>query len=156
VGKARLILIQWRKMNKKLKQFVRFLPPLLWMVFIFYLSSRQKLAVSPNYWFSFFVFKSLHIIEYGTLFFLWFLALAEAERSLGGRKKRIRLAIYISFLYAISDELHQTLVPTREGRGRDVFIDLLGIILFWKIFLRKFEQIIKNNRWLGKIIFLNE
>ncbi|MFH1601704.1 MAG: VanZ family protein [Candidatus Shapirobacteria bacterium] len=122
-------------MKTKAKRALRFLGPILWMAFIFYLSSRQRIAVSSNYWLSFFIFKTLHIIEYGILFFFWYSALYD-------RKDRLRLAIIFSFLYAVFDELHQKFVPTREGKVRDVFIDLLGIIIFWQVFLNRLEKTI--------------
>lgn len=141
-------------MSKKLKKVLRFLPPFAWMVFIFFLSSQQKIAVSSNYWFSFFIFKSLHIIEYGTLFILWYFALDRANFDSDENKKRLRLAIILSFIYAIFDEFHQTLVPSREGRARDIFIDFLGIILFWKFFLEKIKALVRENKYLKKLFIL--
>lgn len=139
-------------MKSKLKKQLRFLPPLLWMTLIFYLSSRQRLAVSGNYLVSFVVFKTLHIIEYGFLFFLWCLALRENGPGLYKNKKSIKLAAIISILYGMFDELHQTLVPTREGRLRDVFIDSLGVFIFWKFFLNKAEELLKRNKFLKRIV----
>ncbi|MBL7078628.1 VanZ family protein [Candidatus Shapirobacteria bacterium] len=130
-------------MSKKLKKSLRFLFPFVWMSFIFYLSSRQKIAVSSSYWFSFFVFKSLHLIEYGVLFLLWYFALSN-------QKKKLKLAIAFSLLYAIFDEFHQTLIPSRQGKVRDVFIDFLGIIIFWRFFLTKIEVAVKSQVWLKK------
>ncbi|MFH1781684.1 MAG: VanZ family protein, partial [Patescibacteria group bacterium] len=40
-------------------------------------------------------------------------------------KSKIKALIFV-LLYGISDEIHQFLVPGRESRIRDVFIDLLG------------------------------
>ena len=37
----------------------------------------------------------------------------------------------LSFLYAISDEINQTFVPTRSGNLEDILIDGLGIALFF-------------------------
>jgi len=115
-------------MNKRAKATLRFLPPLIWMGFIFYLSSRQKIAVSSHYWISFFIFKSLHIIEYGILFLLWYWALGE-------NKKGVRIAAWLAIIYGLSDEIHQGFVPTREGRVRDILIDALGVWLFYRYLL---------------------
>ena len=44
----------------------------------------------------------------------------------------------LSFLYAVSDEFHQSFVPGRSASIRDVLIDTIGIIGFYiaaKIFV---------------------
>ena len=98
------------------------------MLFIFGLSSQQKIAVSQSYWLSFLIFKTLHVIEYGILFLLWDLALFP------GRKRRY-WAFVLAILYGGLDELHQHFVPTRHGCLRDVFIDALGIFITFRWFL---------------------
>lgn len=40
--------------------------------------------------------------------------------------KVLLLAIFISFLYACSDEIHQMLVPGRSGQIKDVLLDTIG------------------------------
>lgn len=42
-------------------------------------------------------------------------------------KKRILISIIIGFLYAISDEIHQSFIPNRSARAIDVFLDTLGV-----------------------------
>jgi len=113
-------------LKKRYGAFYYWAPALFWMVLIFTLSSKQRIAVSPQYWANFFVFKSLHVIEYAALFGLLLRAIA------GGKKPTHTQYLYafiFSVLYAISDELHQTFVPTREGTLRDVLIDTTGITL---------------------------
>jgi len=116
-------------------------PAIALMVTIFFLSSRQRIAVSEVYTINFIVFKSLHVIEYATLFFLVFRGY---YRTLSHKNmNRIYLyAIGTTFLYAVSDEFHQTFVPTRTGTVRDVFIDSIGILLcfqYTKINLAKLK-----------------
>ena len=116
-------------------------PAIALMVTIFFLSSRQRIAVSEVYTINFIVFKSLHVIEYATLFFLVFRGY---YRTLSHKNmNRIYLyAIVTTFLYAVSDEFHQTFVPTRTGTVRDVFIDSIGILLcfqYTKINLAKLK-----------------
>lgn len=41
-------------------------------------------------------------------------------------KKRMLISIIIGFLYAISDEIHQSFIPNRSARAIDVFLDTLG------------------------------
>lgn len=112
---------------KKIKKLLPYLPPLIWMSLIFIASSQHKVGMGGSYWVSFIIFKTIHIIEYGILYTLWRLALKNSNYA-------DQFSILISFFYAISDELHQTLVPTRQGTVRDVIIDLIGILLFSKFF----------------------
>ncbi len=108
---------------KKATKYLRFLPALIWMSLIFWASSQHKVGMGGNYWVNFAIFKTLHVIEYGVLYSLLRLGLGE-------RKSANKLAIIIATLYGMSDEFHQTLVPTREGTIRDVIIDFFGIIIF--------------------------
>lgn len=41
-------------------------------------------------------------------------------------KRLVLLAIFLSFLYACSDEIHQLFVPGRSGQISDVLLDTLG------------------------------
>jgi VanZ family protein len=107
---------------------------------IFFLSSIPKISKGGNPVFSFLFFKSLHLIEYGVLFLLTRRALSHYLRP---PHKKIRfgfLSLSISpalvsflfvLLYGASDEFHQTWVPSRQGRPRDVMIDGLGGLLAW-------------------------
>lgn len=97
------------------------LPAIVWMIVIFLLSSRQSVSVSPDYWLNFLFFKTLHVVEYAILFILY-------TRGLGGR---FSYAFLLTILYAVTDEIHQTAVPTREGRVRDVIIDGIGAGIAW-------------------------
>lgn len=51
------------------------LPAILWMTLIFYLSSRQRVAVSNTYIINFMFFKFLHVTEYSILYTLVYRAL---------------------------------------------------------------------------------
>ena len=44
-------------------------------------------------------------------------------------KKKLIFALWIGFIYAMSDEIHQTFVPGRSGQMTDVMLDSLGILL---------------------------
>ena len=123
------------------KTIFRFLPALIWMALIFYGSSRQKVAITENYWLSFAFFKSLHIIEYGILFLFWRFALF-------GKTYGVKAAIVFSIFYGITDEFHQSFMPGREGRLRDVFIDALGVLIFWRFILNKLEITCNKNKIL--------
>ncbi len=117
-------------MFNKIEDFLTYwLPPILWMVLIFYLSSLESARISDQKILNFLFFKSLHVVAYSSLYFLTFRAFNTFKEL--SVKKIFIIAFFISFLYAIVDELHQTFVPTREGKIRDVFIDLAGISLMY-------------------------
>lgn len=117
-------------------------PPLALMGFIFFLSSQERVGVSDEFVVNFIVFKSLHIIEYALLQFLVFRAL---YRTFSGKNTNhiLLLAFVITFLYAITDEFHQTLVPTRNGTIIDIGIDSIGILLsvsYTKLYLEQIRR----------------
>ena len=108
-----------------MKKIIKFIPAILWMSFIFYLSSRQTTGIGgDSYWLRFFILKSFHVIEYAILFILIYFALQKPKTS-----------ILISYLYGVSDEIHQYFVIGRTSRFRDTLFDLLGILIGF-IFLK--------------------
>ena len=116
-------------------------PAIALMVTIFILSSQQRVAVSEVYTVNFIVFKSLHVIEYATLFFLIFRGYYRTM-SHKNMSKIFTYAVVTTLLYAMSDEFHQTFIPTRTGTVRDIFIDSIGILLcfqYTKINLAKLK-----------------
>jgi len=115
-------------MNKFLKYW---LPVVIWAGFIFYLSSIPNLrsGLEPD----FFLRKLAHIIEYAILVFLSFRALYNGQQF--SLKKSLVLAFIFSFLYAISDEFHQTFIINRDGNIKDILVDSMGII--FAVFLIK-------------------
>lgn len=117
------------------EKILRFIPSLIWMIIIFYFSSRQTTGVQGTFTQRFLILKSLHLVEYAILFILFYFGF-----------KKIKPSLFTAYLYALSDEFHQMFVPGREGRVRDTFIDLLGI--FIGIFLIRyiFPIITKLNR----------
>lgn len=117
-------------MVKRYKSLIRFIPPLIWMGLIFFASSQHKIGMGGSYWVSFAIFKTLHMIIYGLLYLFWYLALYNSDYN-------SIYAIVISALYGLTDEIHQSFVPTREGTLRDVIINFIGIIIF-VLFLRDF------------------
>ena len=69
---------------------------------------------------------SLSTIYHLSIFFAFtfFLTLAIKPKNLN--KKTIAIIIFISLIYAISDEFHQLFVPGRFASLRDVAIDMIG------------------------------
>ena len=115
-----------------MSKFIKYwMPPIIWMAFIFFLSSRQKISVADEYILNFLLFKTLHMIEYAFLFFLFFRAYHHSNDDKKSLQKILALAFFSAIIFAISDEVHQLFVPTREGTVRDVFIDSLGIFIMF-------------------------
>jgi VanZ family protein len=89
--------------------------------------------------------KCAHVGEYAVLAVLVWLALRGAGRIApkGWVNRHAITAMAIVVLYAATDELHQTIVPTRIGTPVDVLIDtaggLLGLGVVWILgkFFRK-------------------
>lgn len=117
--------------NKFLKYWI---PVLIWAGFIFWLSSIPNLKSGLEQ--DLILRKIAHILEYAILTFLLYRAFRpEADQFKPGKQekrafiKALMLAIIIAFLYALSDEYHQTFVFGREGKLGDVGIDSVGILL---------------------------
>ncbi len=101
-------------------KYLKYLPPILWMALIFYLSSKTDLPSVTNYFWEFIYKKSGHLFVYFILTLIWIWTLT---------RDRLKNSILLSFAYAYIDEIHQLFVPGRTGLLRDVYIDLLGILL---------------------------
>ena len=99
------------------------LPPVAMMAVIFALSSLP--ASDDPHGFLYVASRKLaHVCEYALLLALWWRAL----RTRMSDARALSLALGITFLYAVSDELHQTLVSGRAGRALDVGIDMVGAL----------------------------
>lgn len=59
--------------------------------------------------------------------------------------KLLLISIFLAFLYACSDEIHQLFIIGRTGRVLDVFIDTLGasagVILYYFLFRKKLKEV---------------
>ena len=123
-GKWRDVLVYW-------------LPPLLWMALIFTLSAQPDLPHAPGPWFDTLIKKSAHAVAFGTLTWLY---LRLGRRYRLDRGWALWGSAGLAFLYAVSDEFHQTFVPGRSGRLMDVAIDILGILIaigLWRWLARR-------------------
>lgn len=121
-------------------KFVRYwLPVVIWMTVIFFLSGRESVQVADEPLINFLFFKTLHVIEYAILFVLYYRAL-----------KNKTAALLLTLLYAATDEIHQLFVPTREGKLRDVIIDAIGAGVSWILITHLLPQAPKKLRALAK------
>jgi VanZ family protein len=108
-----------------IRRIAHWLPPMAWAGLIFYLSSRSYIPVEPP--FPHFD-KLVHAVEYGVLCILLARAIQPGKiSSITGTT--LMMAILASFLYGVSDEIHQAFVPMRSCDFFDALFDLLGAIL---------------------------
>ena len=110
-----------------MKIVIYWLPSVLWMGMIFFLSSRASVRVSDTQAIQFLFFKTLHVVEYAILYTLLFRALKNTYPAPLWQNRYN--AFLFAVVYGMTDELHQMFVPTREGAFRDVIIDTIGISL---------------------------
>jgi len=103
--------------------------------FIFFLSAIPDLKSGLDTTLDIILRKIAHATEFGVLAYLIFLALANFKLS---TKKSLLFALILAFLYAASDEFHQSFVPGREMALIDFLVDATGAILsFYLIFLQQ-------------------
>lgn len=87
--------------------------------------------------------KGAHLFVYTILGSLLALNISEYCKD---KRKMALLALFMSFLYACSDEVHQLFIVGRSGQVSDVLLDMIGagigilIVLFVVRMLMKNEQ----------------
>jgi len=120
------------------------IPVILWMMVIFYLSHQvasesNELSMGITkvlFEVASMIFPSLeielfnHVIRKNAHFIAYFiLGLLTINAIYWNKKfghKAFIIALIISILYAVSDEIHQLFIPGRAGRLVDVLIDAFG------------------------------
>lgn len=109
-------------------------PAIFWMALIFFLSSLEQLPSPEQRWLDFVLEKSAHTLEYAILAVLLLRALGGRQNQRGWRIAGA--ALCIAWLYALTDEFHQSFVPGRAADWIDVVFDWLGAIVgiwLWQI-----------------------
>ncbi len=129
-------------MSIKLKKIISWIILIGWMIFIFYMSNQPADISNGQSDFVLELIESLginisgiyidiaitiirkgaHFTEYLILNLLYFNML----RFYISNKKALIYSIILSFLYASTDEFHQTFVEGRAGKFTDVLIDTSG------------------------------
>ena len=121
---------------------LRWLLPVAWMGLIFILShevavestARSDVIVSMLHGAGFdgatefvtvLVRKSAHFLAYAVLGGMFYWALLGYELRV---RQAVIFSVSLAFLYAISDELHQTFVSGRSGEVSDVLLDTIGAL----------------------------
>ena len=108
-------------MNRRTRTVLRAVAPLALMGLIFFLSGQR--ADEGLEWWDVIVRKLGHVGGYALLTALWAWALSGAVR------RPVTVAAMIAFVYACTDEYHQSFVETRSGTSLDVAVDTVGIAL---------------------------
>ena len=103
------------------RSFLRWLPALVWMGLIFYLSSQSTLPLLPQDHgpLEFVSRKGGHLLAYAILALL-------LGYALGRIKHGALVALLLASLYGASDEVHQYFVIGREARVFDWGVDTFG------------------------------
>lgn len=103
----------------------RWLPAILWMTFLFYLSHQAApLERVPSEIDPFLA----HVAVYSMLAFLLHFALASYNRA-APRWVPISIAFALAVLYGVSDEIHQAYVPGRVASELDLVADGIGAVI---------------------------
>ncbi len=108
-------------MNRRTRTVLRAVAPLALMGLIFFLSGQR--ADEGLEWWDVIVRKLGHVGGYALLTALWAWALNGAVR------RPVTVAAMIAFVYACTDEYHQSFVESRSGTPLDVAVDTVGIAL---------------------------
>jgi VanZ family protein len=151
-----------KKVGFRLKRILRATfyvgPLLLWMVLIFSLSTHAGSMQSTSGLLTAFVQwiapdlaasltstqwlhveqllrKAAHLLEYAILMLLSARAFQYGRDNL--QMRSVLLGFVLSSLYAVTDEVHQSFIPSRTALAADVLIDIAGVtiaaifLLFW-------------------------
>ena len=126
------------------KLIIYWLPTLFWCTLIFILSSKPTTQASYFDLIDFIIKKSAHIFIYAMLYFLVFRAVNEVKIEFINKRIKIKYTSGSSFfipflfclLYAISDEYHQSFIPGRTARIRDIGFDFIGMFIAYKYVLK--------------------
>jgi VanZ family protein len=104
-----------------LRRLDLWLPPLLLMAVIFYLSAQPNLDSGLGS-LDLVARKLAHLAEYALLCLLYWRALAPGS----GARRAALVAFLLASAYAATDEYHQSFVETRNGSPVDWAIDTAG------------------------------
>lgn len=163
----------WETMNGVICFARYWLPVVVWMLIIFS-GSSDALSVQHTsrilgpliQWFFpsmpqekvavviFCIRKCAHAFEFAVLALLMWRALVKPSKTNrpAWRWADARLAFFLTSAYAVSDELHQRFVASRQGAVRDVLIDVAGaagaLLLLW-LLSRKDGCAKKNHNLCG-------
>ncbi|MDO4963056.1 MAG: VanZ family protein [bacterium] len=137
-------------MNKK-RILIKILLIIIWMIIIFLFSNQPnssastkivigqvittatKTPINNNHIniINFFIRKLAHITEY---FILAILVINLIKEYTNKYKYIFIFTLFICFIYAITDEIHQAFVFNRTSSIYDAFIDVIGVLIYLLIY----------------------
>jgi VanZ family protein len=104
---------------KRRPWILSWLPVLVWMGCIFFLSAQPDLPHIETGWVDLLASWGAHLLLFGVLAMLWM-------RALGSRRHAAIMALILAGLYGVADEFHQGFVPGRDPSLADLVCDLVG------------------------------
>lgn len=110
----------------KLPRWACWLPAIFYMALIFYMSGRAapEAAREMPIWYD---VKLVHIIEYAVLSILIFFGYHKTTEL--PLFKKMLYSVLFTFLYGVSDEIHQAFVPDRSAKVIDAFTNLFAAVI---------------------------
>lgn len=111
---------------RPLRTLRAWLPALIWMGLIFWLSSQSSIRNPAPGLDDKVLEVAGHLVEYGVLAVLLYFPLRQTEMTL---RTAVAVALIGAVLYGISDEWHQSFVPNRTPSVFDLLVDAVGATL---------------------------
>lgn len=93
---------------------------------------------------SFIIRKSAHMVSYAMLAVLSFIMVYAHKSHI---RKSFIYGFLITFLYSITDEIHQLFIPGRAGMIQDVLIDSLGAVIGLSLITLIYKLIMRKNKY---------
>lgn len=119
------------------------LAALVWMAFLFYLSSLPKLPGPEEILTIQVIRKSGHALVYGILAYLdWRVLRAEPRLA----AQSTRWAWLLATIYALADEIHQGFTPERHFTVTDVLTDAAGAALAMLLVQRQLRPTVQQEQ----------
>lgn len=111
---------------RPLRALRAWLPALIWMAIIFWLSSQSTLTNPAPGLDDKVLEVTGHLVEYGVLALLLYYPLRQRDMT---PRTVFAVALIGAVLYGISDEWHQSFVPNRTPSVFDLLVDTIGATL---------------------------
>jgi VanZ family protein len=106
-------------------RILAWIPAIVWAGLIFAFSAQPNLRFVPDDGLDFLIRKAGHMVVFGILALLIWRAVATTT----ALRRPLAWALVLVVLYAITDELHQSIVAGREASAGDVGIDAAGALV---------------------------
>lgn len=116
-----------------MKHFLKYqVPFLLWVLFIFALSSIPSQYFLKTGFFR--LDKPIHVFIFFTLGWLGRRAFVHQSRYPRLREHNVVSSFLFAVVYGVLDEIHQAFIPGREPELFDLIADVIGGVLFLSVF----------------------